>query len=107
MESDLYFSVNAVTGSNPRGTAHRVQNAYVQKVQVVYCDVDDLAGATMPLQPSIVVNSGRGEHRYWLLESPIDSTMATELQRAWVYRCGADHAASDLARVLRLSLIHI
>ena len=102
MESDLYFSVNAVTGNNPRGAGHRVKVAYVQKVQVIFNDVDDLAGATMPLQPSIVVNSGRGEHRYWLLESPIDSTMATELQRQWVYRCGADHAAVDLARVLRV-----
>ena len=102
MESDLYFSVNAVSGNNPRGPAHRVQNAYVQKVQVVYCDVDDLDSATMPVQPSIVVNSGRGEHRYWLLDTPIDATMAAGLQRAWVYRCGADHAAVDLARVLRV-----
>lgn len=101
LESDLYFSVNAVTGNNPRGTAHRVQNAYVQKVQVVYCDVD-ANGASMPLQPSIVVNSGRGEHRYWLLDTPIDATMAAGLQRAWVHRCGADHAAVDLARVLRV-----
>ena len=102
MESDLYFSVNAASGDNPRGAGHRVKVVYVQKVQVIFNDVDDLDSATMPLQPSIVVNSGRGEHRYWLLESPIDSTMAAGLQRAWVYRCNADHAAVDLARLLRV-----
>ena len=103
LESDLYFSVNAVLcDSNLRGAGHRVKVVYVRQVQVIFNDVDDLDSATMPVQPSIVVNSGRGEHRYWLLESPIDSTMATELQRAWVYRCNADHAAVDLARLLRV-----
>ena len=102
MESDLYFSVNAVSGDNLRGAKHKTKNAYVQRVQVIYNDVDDLDSATMPVQPSIVVNSGRGEHRYWLLESPIDATMAAELQRQWVYRCGADPAVSDLARLLRV-----
>lgn len=101
LDADLYFSVNAVDAGNPRGPGHRVQNAHVRQVRVVYADLDG-AGASMPLQPSIVVNSGRGEHHYWLLDTPIDAAMATELQRRWVHRCGADPAATDLARVLRV-----
>lgn len=101
LDADLYFSVNAVDAGNPRGPGHRVQNAYVRQVRVVYADLDS-AGASMPVQPSIVVNSGRGEHHYWLLDTPIDAAMATELQRRWVHRCGADPAATDLARVLRV-----
>lgn len=101
LDADLYFSVNAVDAGNPRGPGHRVQNAHVRQVRVVYADLDS-AGASMPLQPSITVNSGRGTHAYWLLSEPIAASAATELQRRWVHTVGADPAAVDLARVLRV-----
>ena len=101
LESDLWFSVNAVNARNPRGAGHRVQNAHVDAVRVIYADVDAI-GAPMPLAPSITVSSGRGEHHYWLLDSAIDATLARDLQRRWVHFCKADPAAVDLARVLRV-----
>lgn len=101
LDADLYFSVNAVDAGNPRGPGHRVQNAHVRQVRVVYADLDG-AGASMPLQPSVMVNSGRGQHCYWLLTQPIDAAQAAELQRRWVHHVGGDPAAVDLARVLRV-----
>ena len=100
LEDDLYFSVNCVTGDNPRHASTRVRNEYIAPVGVIYCDFD--AEVNLPLQPSITVNSGRGVHAYWLLVQPIDAPTAADLQRRWVARCGADHCATDLARILRV-----
>ena len=101
LDADLWFSVNAVNARNPRGAAHRVQNAHVDAVRVIYADVD-AAGASMPMPPSVTVSSGRGTHAYWLLDTAIDAALAGELQYRWVHRCKADPAAVDLARVLRV-----
>lgn len=61
------------------------------------------------LLPSYIVSSGGGYHAYWLLAEPIVVTDANReavkaMQKDWVHRLGADPAACDLARVLRLPL---
>lgn len=68
--------------------------------------------ARLPVQPSVLVNSGGGVHAYWLLDEPYtlsDSTShtrANRLQSAWVEYVGGDAAAKDLARVLRVPGTH-
>jgi hypothetical protein len=63
---------------------------------------------TLPLAPSVVVDSGGGFHCYWLLgETFIITTEAdrrhlAELQARWVHAVGGDQGAKDLARVLRV-----
>lgn len=63
---------------------------------------------SMDPAPSVVVDSGRGYHCYWLLADPFYTIKeparqrAASLQAAWVNLMGGDPGAKDLARVLRL-----
>jgi len=64
--------------------------------------------ARLPLRPSAVVQSGGGLHVYWFLREPLDlrdSVMcgeARQLLRRLACAVGADLAAAEPARVLRL-----
>ena len=60
-----------------------------------------------PLRASAVWDTGGGYHCVWLLDQPIildDTTrpIARHLEREWVHSLGADPAATDFARVLRV-----
>jgi hypothetical protein len=61
---------------------------------------------TLPVPPSVVVNSGGGIHCYWLLTETVFVTDNLEalkdIQARWVAFTGGDKGAKDLARVLRL-----
>ncbi len=63
---------------------------------------------TLPLSPSVIIDSGGGYHCYWLLDEPFmlttddDRDQAAKLQRAWVTFVGSDQGTLDLARVLRV-----
>ena len=62
----------------------------------------------LPCQPSVVVCSGGGYYPFWLLDRPFLITNDNERERArrlqarWVDHIGADPAAKDLARMLRV-----
>jgi hypothetical protein len=64
--------------------------------------------ATLPLAPSVTVDSGGGLHCYFLLDKPLilhdagDVARARDLQWRWVELCGGDGGAKDLCRVLRV-----
>jgi len=54
-------------------------------------------------QPTAVVHSGNGLHCYWRLKIPLLPTPTTQaMVRALVRELGADPAATDLSRVLRV-----
>ena len=60
-----------------------------------------------PVAPSIVVFSGGGFHCYWFLAETVliddnNRESIKEMQRNWVRVVGADKAAADLIRVLRV-----
>lgn len=80
--------------------AHSGQPATLQDV------LDALTAARMPA-PTLVVHSGRGMHLYWLLEHthpkalPVWQLVQNALIQA-LKPLGADAAAKDCARVLRL-----
>jgi putative DNA primase/helicase len=63
---------------------------------------------SLPIAPSVIIDSGGGYHFYWLLEEPfiLDTEekreRAKRLQEAWVTFVGSDNGAKDLARVLRV-----
>lgn len=62
---------------------------------------------TLPLYPSVIVDSGGGFHCYWLIDETIivtDDNRNTikEIQYAWVDLVKSDDDAKDLARVLRV-----
>jgi hypothetical protein len=62
--------------------------------------------ARCPLPPSAIVHSGGGLHAYWRLRTPLrlpdQAALAKQQLRALATRLGADLAAAEPARVLRL-----
>ena len=59
-----------------------------------------------PLQPSAIVESGRGLHTYWLLRDPVNAQVegvrVEALLRGLSDRLGGDRGACDFSRVMRL-----
>lgn len=112
-----YLDSNIYYGVLPR-TQRRGTNAdCVTTTTVLWADVDGkhysptdaLAGKPQALgaihgldvPPSILVDSGRGYHAYWLLRSPVAVEEASRVMKAIADEVGGDHV-QDAARVLRL-----
>ena len=54
-------------------------------------------------QPSLLVHSGGGLHSYWRLKTPLlPAKQTSAIIRSLVRNLGADRAATDLSRVLRV-----
>jgi len=94
----VFFTVNVMKGN--RRTVKETENA-----RAIWIDDDHPCGkprSDFPLPPNIIVNSSPGKyHYYWLTDTDRfdewDGVMATMVQEH-----GADNAAKDLARVMRL-----
>jgi len=123
---DIYFGVHpciAIPPTNADGEvkeAHSVrsQKDFIAAVNALYSEFDDkdFSSADARRQhvddlqpaPSARVESGGGEHCYWLLTSPhiLDNNSARQeaasVQAGWVQLMGGDDGAKDLARVLRI-----
>lgn len=104
-DNDVWVAVNAY----PAGTPSR-EHQHIAAYRAHYCEID-VRGAPAPSlavgPPSIVVESSPGKrHYYWLLDgapSPASYPEYAAIQRALVHSVpGADRAATDPARVLRL-----
>ena len=113
--TDTYFGVHPARA--PKSAYERARAEDIVCVNCLYADFD-VAGedpqatlarieAIQPA-PSVIVASGGGFHAYWLLTEPFhigdDDSRAlwAEVQRWWVRHVGADPAACDLARLLRV-----
>lgn len=104
---EVYFGVS--TRLERRG-----RKDSVAMVPGLYCDLDFSsfeAGGIDALerldrfnpQPTTVVHSGGGLHSYWRLKTPLLPTPQTQaMVKALVRELGADPAATDLSRVLRV-----
>jgi hypothetical protein len=53
-------------------------------------------------EPSLLVSSGGGVHAYWQLDRPAPVELIKRSNRRIAYRLGADPAATNPARILRL-----
>jgi hypothetical protein len=93
----------------------RLENSATLAVLFAEIDFKDFAGGeeeararlnAFPLPPSVVILSGGGLHVYWSLDEPLDlatdGAMVTRRLRAIARAVGADLAAAEPARVLRL-----
>lgn len=118
---NVYFGVHPT--SKRKGSHERATIPDVTAVNCLFAEFDakDFDGdkaaivahldalwrdVAMPF-PTVIVDSGGGYHCYWLLEHTVTVDNGNRgdlaaLQRGWVAFVGGDHAASDLARVLRL-----
>ena len=113
--TDTYFGVHPVGA--PKSAYERARTEDIVCVNALYADFDAdgqdpqaLLARIEAVQPApqVIVASGGGFHAYWLLAEPValsdDATRKdwAEIQRWWVRHVGADPAACDLARLLRV-----
>lgn len=90
----IFATVNATA-------AGRRKAADVTAVRALFCDFDRPRQRDWHLRPSVVVQSGHGEHAYWLTaDCPLDQFRAAQQRLAAHY--GSDPAVNDLSRVMRL-----
>jgi hypothetical protein len=82
----------------------------IQRIRAVFLDFDLKKGATLPaidwlLEPSLVIESGRGLHAYWILDTPIpaDAVVFAGAQSALARAYRGDPKVKDLPRVMRLA----
>lgn len=113
--------VNIYMGVHPcrvrRGDNQRATLPTVAAINCLYAEFDVAPHETklallervkrLSPAPSVIMDSG-GYHAYWLLEEPFvlegeaERERARQAQYRWVEFTGADPAAKDLARVLRV-----
>lgn len=108
-----HLDENVCFGPATRKTTDGSRNG-VSHVTCLWADADwkdfpnGQAGADesirkFPLKPSIIVSSGHGYHLYWLLREPVPASIEIEGYLKGITKAlGADRAAAELARVLRL-----
>jgi len=76
----------------------------------LWIDLDTPPAGPAPIgpTPSVIVSSGRGEHWYWLLSSPLQvntvagQATAERLLRGLARRFGGDPGATDVSHLLRV-----
>jgi len=117
---NVYYGVHPCT-RNKHNIRRRAENEDVAAVNCFFAEYDAATPAdkkdliahihSLPVVPSVIVDSGGGFHCYWLLLEPFvlahtaDRERAAALQYAWAEWAGADVAdttVKDLARVLRV-----
>lgn len=115
IEEDIYFGVHPTDcekSSHKRGT-----NEDVCAINCLFAEFDP-DGRTkdelsdhielLPISPSVLIDSGRGYHGYWILRDTFYLNTskvrerAARVQKAFVAAVGGDPAAKDLARILRV-----
>lgn len=106
---DTFITPNEFDGWRAIRLLRSLRACYVDiDSQASVYDVLDLLGDKQIPGPSVVLHSGRGLHLYWLLESlppqtlPVWQRVEDALIRALAL-LGADPAAKDCTRLLRLS----
>lgn len=119
-DRDAYFGVHPAKRRRSEHERARVDDDDIAAVNCFFAEFDAGPGKpftdkaailahlqTLPVQPSVNVDSGGGIHGYWYLDKPytLDWTNREEVRRyqmAWVALVGGDDGAKDLARVLRI-----
>lgn len=94
----IFVTVNAMQG-------RRRLNRAVSRVRAAWADRDH-SGRDLPLPPSLEIETSPGKRHDYLIIDPADSLDVREAQRInrqIAQLCGADSAATDVARVLRLA----
>jgi KaiC/GvpD/RAD55 family RecA-like ATPase len=91
----IFVTVNA---TDLRG--RRAENVMGLRALFVDCDTGDLPA--LPVAPSMVVQSGRGQHAYWLLVPGQEISRFRESQEHLAEALGTDPRIKDLPRVMRV-----
>lgn len=81
------------------GHGRKIEN--ITKLRALFVDFDD-SSRDPALKPSMVVNSLRGQHYYWLLDGGDDVSRFQPAQEQLAKFYGSDPTVKDLPRVMRL-----
>jgi len=113
--TDAYFGVHPAASAKGAHERARAEDIVAASALFADFDADDRDPQTLLARieaiqpaPSVIVASGGGYHAYWLLAEPValaDEAARADwaaIQRWWVRHVGADPAACDLARLLRV-----
>jgi P4 family phage/plasmid primase-like protien len=93
----IFVCVNRTNGMGLRGKdVDRIRSFFVDD------DTDHLQPEQMPIPPSIVVRSKRGNHFYWLTANGTARDMFGPAQKALAAKCETDHTIFNLNRVMRM-----
>lgn len=114
---DCYVSVNPTDKKKSKFKRAEIDDIIASNTLFADFDVKDFGGSqdktlehirSLPIRPSVIVNSGGGYHCYWLLEqievfeNEDDRINFAKIQSAWVDYVGGDKSCKDLARALRV-----
>lgn len=101
--SPAMYKVNTYVGIIPTSSS----NTLIPNWNVVWVDIDNykhgadsLTKTNVP--PSMVINSGRGVHMYWLLVEHISLHEIEDLNKRLIYNYNGDHQCWNRERILRL-----
>jgi len=105
---DSIRSIGAKTdcyvGCAPRTCQYGGRDA-VERAHVLWADCDSpeaiAALERFDPSPSMVIRSGSGRHAYWSIFPPAATAEIERANRRLAHALGADHAATDAARILR------
>jgi hypothetical protein len=93
----VFLTVNA---TDLRGRLE--ENIVALRALFVDSDSGTVRDAPVP-EPSLIVKTGRGEHRYWVLAPGEPLGCFTDAQRRLAFALGTDPRVKDLPRVMRLA----
>lgn len=90
-----------------RGARNRRKSSFHDEQQIVYLDCDRRSCLesirSRFVSPTLVVRTSPGRHQvYWRLQQAVSIAQQERLMRAMAQDIGADSAATDVSRVLRL-----
>jgi hypothetical protein len=90
-----------VTVNETDGNGRKAKN--IKRRRAVWCEADDAADRSFPLEPSMIVENSPGHfHYYFTCKDELSSEAFTGIMRCMVADYGSDKNATDTARVLRV-----
>lgn len=114
-DRNVYFCVHPQTTKQAENARARISTTAAINCCFAEFDVKDYGSKeiilnhldSLPIYPSVTIDSGGGIHGYWLIEHPLmiedhNRNCIRTVQSEWVNLVGGDPGARDLARVLRV-----
>lgn len=74
----------------------------VTRVRALFVDIEDKEPRDWHLEPSMVIETGKGRHAYWCVADDMPLDAFADAQKRLIKRYDADPAVHDLARVMRV-----
>ncbi len=81
---------------------HGRKSSNITRIRAVYVDIEDKEPRDWHLEPSMVIETGKGRHAYWCVSDTMPLDAFAEVQKRLIKLYDADPAVHDLPRVMRV-----